>query len=113
MKIIFYEKPGGRKPALDFIESLEQKLQVKVIGTIKLLEEKGNGLSMPYSRKLDRHINELRARHGTDIARVLYFFTEGDIACLTNGFVKKTEKTPPGEIHRANVYRNRFLGGKM
>ncbi len=43
-------------------------------------------------------IFELRAQQGSDITRVLYFFQIGNKAYLTNGFTKKTQKTPPSEI---------------
>ncbi len=42
---------------------------------------------------------------GSDISRVLYFFVVGRKIILTSGFVKKTQKTPPGEIDRAKRYR--------
>ena len=48
---------------------------------------------------------ELRSVVGNDITRVLYFFIEGNSAILTNGFTKKTKKTPLKEIEKANKYR--------
>lgn len=51
MKVEFYEKENGEKPALDFLESLNDKMQMKMIATIKLLEEKGVMLREPYSKK--------------------------------------------------------------
>ena len=50
-------------------------------------------------------IFEIRAKQGSDITRVLYFFVVGQKVILTNGFVKKTQKTPPSEIARAKRYR--------
>lgn len=47
----------------------------------------------------------MRAKQGNDISRVLYFFVVGRKIILTNGFVKKTQKTPPREIDRAKRYR--------
>jgi len=46
-------------------------------------------------------------REGSE--RVLYFFVIGKKAVLTNGFIKKTQETPPGEIDRAKIYRNEYL----
>ena len=43
-------------------------------------------------------IFELRAKVGTDISRVLYFFYYEGKIIMTNGFVKKTQKTPKEEI---------------
>ena len=46
---------------------------------------------------------------GTDIVRVLYFFYfEGKIV-FTNGFVKKTQKTPREEIRKAKEYRKDYI----
>ncbi len=66
----------------------------------------------PYSEELDEGIFELRAKVGSDITRVLYFFDEGKIVILTNGFVKKTQKTPPTEIYLAKEYRADYLARK-
>ena len=76
---------------------------------IKLLEEKGNELREPYSKPLEDGIFELRAKVGTDISRVLYFFYYQGRIILTNGFVKKTQKTPSSEIEKAKRYREDFL----
>ena len=35
----------------------------------------------------------MRAKVGSNISRVLYFFFDGNKAILTHGFIKKTEKT--------------------
>jgi phage-related protein len=33
----------------------------------------------------------------------------GDKAVLTHGFIKKTQKTPPGEVARAEKYRRQYM----
>ena len=57
-------------------------------------------------------IFELRAKVGSDITRVLYFFYVEQHIILTNGFIKKTQKTPPKEIERAKKYRADYLRRK-
>lgn len=53
-------------------------------------------------------IFEIRCKVGNNISRVLYFFYfEGKII-LTNGFAKKTQKTPTEEIKLAKKYRADF-----
>ena len=37
-------------------------------------------------------------KQGSNITRVLYFFYIGKKIIATNGFVKKTQKTPPKEL---------------
>ena len=64
----------------------------------------------------DKHLSEgifeLRAKLGTDITRVLYFFYVDRHIILTNGFIKKTNKTPTKEIERAKKYRSDYLRRK-
>jgi phage-related protein len=57
-------------------------------------------------------IFELRSKVGSDISRVMYFFVIGEKIILTNGFIKKTQKTPPREIELAKKYRNNYLDRK-
>ena len=64
---------------------------------------------MPYSEELEDGIFELRAKVGSDISRVLYFFVVGRKIILTNGFIKKTQKTPKSEIELAKKYRADYL----
>lgn len=99
----------GTVPALDFIESLDPKLKAKMYHAIILLEENGPSLRAPESKNLQDGIFELRQRIGTNSVRILYFFFFGRKAILTNGFVKKTQKTPLREIEKAKRYRDDFL----
>ena len=108
-EIEFYDKPDGSEPAKEFILSLDKKMQAKVLRTVALLREEGPFLREPYSKALDDGIFELRAKVGTDISRVLYFFYYEGRIILTHGFIKKTQKTPPEEIKKAKQYRKNFL----
>lgn len=108
-EVIFYEKENGESPLYDFIEELSPKMKAKIIGMLEILEERGNLLREPYSKHLDDGIFELRCQVGTDITRVLYFFFYQRKIILTNGFVKKTQKTPREQILLAKRYRNDFL----
>lgn len=66
-------------------------------------------LREPYSKHLEDDIFELRNKVGSDITRVLYFFVIGETIVLTNGFTKKTQKTPKSEIQKAKDYWNKYL----
>lgn len=109
MKVEFYKTVEGVKPAGQFINSIEDvKLRAKMIRTVQLLEEFGYELGMPDSRYLEDGIFELRCIQGNDIARCLYFFTVGDKAIVTNGFVKKMQKTPRETLEKAKEYRTDY-----
>jgi Phage-related protein len=105
----FFEKDDGTEPAKDFLESLDTKMFVKMARTITILSENGTQLREPYSKHLDDGIFELRAKVGSDITRVLYFFFVGRKIILTNGFVKKTQRTPASEINKAKLFRKEYI----
>lgn len=111
-EIIFYDKADGREPAKEFILSLDKKMRAKMLRTITMLADNGPDLREPYSKPLGDGIFELRAKQGSDITRVLYFFIVGRKIVLTNGFIKKTSKTPSTEIERAKNYRTDFMNRK-
>lgn len=104
----YYEKEDGTRPAEAFILAQDVKMRAKIFMMLEFLESKGPALREPYSKSLDDGIFEVRAKQGSDITRVLYFFIRGQKIILTNGFVKKTARTPRGEIERAKRYRSDY-----
>ncbi len=111
-EIIFYQKVNGEEPAKDFLTSLDIKMRAKMFRTIAILKANGTKLREPYSKPLRDGIFELRAKVGSDTSRVLYFFVIGQRIVLTNGFMKKTNKTPENEIETAVNYKNDYLSRK-
>lgn len=109
MEIKFYKDATGKVPVRDFLDSLDIKMRQKMLRSIKALQDLGITLRMPLSEALDDGIFELRAKVGTNISRVMYFFVIGNQAVLTHGFVKKTQKTPAREIERAKKIRDEYI----
>lgn len=108
-EIQFYEKENGECPVEEFLMESDKKMRAKLAGVIQILQEKGHFLREPYSKHLDDGIFEIRGKIGSDISRVLYFFYHDGKIIMTNGFVKKTQKTPKAEINRAKKYRKDYL----
>lgn len=104
-EVEYYKKADGTCPAEEFILSQDTKMRAKLFRSLELLEIKGNELREPYSKPLSDGIFEVRAIQGNNITRVLYFFVIGKKIILTNGFVKKSQKTPRSEIELAISYR--------
>ena len=104
----YYELPDGTRPAEEFILEQDVKMRAKIFLALEFLEEKGPQLREPFSKPLGDGIFEVRAKQGSDISRELYFFVVGRKVILTNGFVKKTQKTPAREIERAKRYREDY-----
>ena len=105
----YYEKEDGTFPAEEFILSLDAKMQAKMFRELELLETFGNEVREPHATPLGDGIDEIRAKVASDITRVLYFFVVNKKIILTNGFVKKTQKTPDSEITLAKKYRKDYL----
>ena len=111
-EVDFYEKENGEQPAKEFMLSLDKKLRAKLANTIMILQDNGYELREPYSKHISEGIFELRAKQGSDITRVMYFFYVDRHIILTNGFIKKTQKTPQSEIEKAKRYRSDYLKRK-
>ena len=63
-KVVFYREEDGTVPALDWLNSLSQKLQDKFAGRIERLEAMGYELRRPVADFLRDGIYELRVRRG-------------------------------------------------
>ena len=108
-QVKFFTENNGDKPLATFIKSLDVKLRAKVIVNLQLLEEYGNNAREPLSKHLKDGIYELRTKNGNVIVRILYFFDRQRIIIATNGFIKKTRKTPRSEIELAIKRRNIYF----
>jgi phage-related protein len=108
-EIEFYSSEDGGEPVAEFLDSLDSKMSAKLVGLMEILEEKGIELRMPYSEHIEDGIFELRCKQGSNITRVMYFFYVGKKIIATNGFVKKTQKTPAKELKLAKERRADWL----
>lgn len=55
---------------------------------------------------------EIRIEYSGNIYRVFCCFDEGSLVILFNGFQKKTQKTPTGEIDKAERLMNEYFKNK-
>ena len=108
-EVKFYETTDGKKPVEDFLLSLENKMQAKMVQMMELLEEKGTDLREPYTKPLGDGIFELRCKQSSNITNDLFFLFLGGKIIITNGFIKKTNKTPPKEIRLAKERRADYI----
>jgi len=103
-----YETESGETPIEDFLLSLDKKMLAKATTEIGILKENGRNMRGPYSKHMKNGIFELRIQVADNISRVFYFFYVGNKIILTNGFIKKTQKTPPRELERALKYKQEY-----
>lgn len=111
-EIIFYKEKNGDIPVKIFLDSLDDKMRAKMLLSIRIIKENGPLVRLPYSEEIEDGIFELRAKSGSNISRVLYFFVVGRKIVLTNGFMKKTQKIPRNEIERAKRFKEEYLSRK-
>ena len=104
----FYMTADGRCPVKEYLDSLESKDAAKISFSISIVEEL-DVIPSSYFKHLNDGIYEIRAQRGNNIFRLLGFFFKGSLVILTNGFSKKTRKTPKKEIDQAKDRRKDFL----
>ena len=95
-----------------FMETLTVKEQEKVQYGLLLLKTQDR-LPQKFVKFIRDGIYELRTEFGGKIFRVFFIFDEGEIVVLFNGFQKKTQKTPIGEIERAIKIKEAYYADKQ
>jgi len=107
--VIFYRTVDGKCPVQEFIDSLPGKVAQKIVWVLKLLEDL-EIVPSSYFKKLvgTEEIWEFRIQFGSNTYRIFCFFIDNSVI-LIHGFVKKSQKTPAGEIERAEAYRRDFF----
>ena len=108
-EIEMYEKEDGSCPVTEFLDELEPKMWAKVTRNIDVLSEHNLNLREPLVKPVEDGIFELRTQSGNNIARVFYFFFINKKIILTNGFIKKTQKTPRKYIELALAYKADYV----
>ena len=98
-KIIFYRDSKGNSPIETFLDGLSSKQALKVTWVLNLIEEHEN-IPRTYFKKMTNtnDIWEVRIQSGNNAFRLMCFKFKKEIIILTNGFHKKSQKTPRNEI---------------
>ncbi len=112
-EVNFYKSRSGKSPINDFLDSLSGKQLQKITWVLEIIEEL-QIVPKQYFKKLVNtdDIWEVRVISSSNIFRLLGFFDGGNLVILTNGFVKKTQKTPKKEIMLAEKRKKDYLERK-
>ena len=107
--ITFYESPSGQRPVEEFLDSLTDQQARKATWVLRLIEQLPI-VPVQYFKKLvgTEHIWEVRVQLGGNIFRVLGFMEKDNQVVLTNGFAKKSQKTPQQELALAEQRRQEY-----
>lgn len=112
IEINFYTSTNNRVPLIEFLDSLNNKnVKAKVFERLTFIRNNKSLLKEPFSRHLEEGIFELRIKFSNLNIRILYFYFENSLV-ITNGFLKKTNKTPRKEIEKAKRYRQNYINDK-
>jgi len=97
----------------EFFVKQRDKVKAKIIWTLQLVEELER-IPENYLKHLENTdgLFEIRVQQGSDIFRIFCFFDQGKLIILTNGFQKKTQKTPKKEIEKAIKIKNEYESEK-
>ena len=95
-----------------FMAMLTEKEQEKVEYGLLLLKTQGR-LPKKFVKFVRDGIYELRTEYNRNIYRVFFIFDDGEIVVLFNGFQKKTQKTPQGEIEKAIKIKMAYYADKQ
>jgi phage-related protein len=98
---------------LDFFNDLKPEVKTKFNWTLQLIATQDR-VPEKYFKHLtgSNGIYEVRVEVGSDIYRVFGFFDKGRLIILVNGFQKKTNKTPKGELVLAEKLKKQYFDEK-
>jgi phage-related protein len=94
----------------EFLDALTSKQAQKVAWVLQLIEEL-EVVPTQYFKKLvnTEDIWEVRIQQGGNIFRLLGFFDGATLIILTQGFAKKSQKTPLDEIRLAESRKRDYF----
>lgn len=99
--IYYYITATGDNPIKDFLDSLSEKQQVKILRVFQYIQEYGLHRVLPHVKKLKGiPFWEIRIL-GKDSIRVIYAAVARDSIVILHGFIKKTVKTSQKELNIA------------
>lgn len=108
--IEYYRSGDGECPVEGFLQGLPPKEQRKVLWVLKLIEDLDRVPSEYFKKLKDtEEIWECRVRCGSNAYRIFSFFFREETVILTHGYSKKSQKTDPKQISRAETYRRDYL----
>ena len=110
LKARFFRTANGIEPVRDWLRDLPKEDRTTIGEDIRTVQI-GWPLGMPLVRKLEADLWEVRISLANGIARV-FFTLEADAMVLLHGFIKKSQKTPKGELDLAINRLKQIRGNK-
>lgn len=113
-RINFFSTESGNKPVQEFLDSLTDKQAGKILWVLRLVKEYEK-VPRQYFKELVNtdELWEIRIALSSNTFRLIGFFDGKHLIILTNGFQKKTQKTPRKEIALAQKRKKIYLARKI
>ena len=97
----------------EFYVAQSDKVRIKIAQTLVWLQTLDRlPITILKSIEGKKGLFEIRIEFGGDIFRVFCCFDEGSLVILFNGFQKKTQKIPSGEIEKAERLMKEYFESK-
>ena len=107
-KVIFYKQYFQT-----FFNELNEKTKKKVLQVLVWIQSLDIvPISLMKSIEGVKGLYEIRIEYNSNIYRIFCCFDKGELVILFNGFQKKTQKTPSGEIERAKRLMTEYFESK-
>jgi phage-related protein len=104
-EVYYYQRVNGSKPIEEFLDNLDVRMRAAAFKEIEILKKRGSEIREPHSKPMGNGLFELRIKETGRISRVFYFFVIGQKVILTNGYLKKTKRTPKRYLQQAMEYK--------
>jgi len=108
-KAIFYTTETGRSPVLETIRQLPKIERVEIGHTLRLVQEEGPDIGMPFTEPVVGELKVIRVRVGRARWRLFFFIHTGREIVLLHIFAKKTRTIPRQELETAERRRKDWL----
>ena len=109
-EVRFYRDLDGRAPVVEwlgYLRRFDAEGFAKCLVAVRRLAREGHELRRPVSGSLGNGLHELRIRRGRIHYRILYFFSERNVAVLLHG-LKKESRIPTADLDRARARRDAY-----
>jgi len=107
-KVYFLEE------AVDFLDSIEEKAREKILYNIRKAQVTNDKALF---KKLTEDIWEFRTLFNKTHYRLFAFWDKVDkietVVISTHGIIKKTDKTPPKDLKKAELMMNKYFSSKL
>ena len=108
-KAVFYTTEPGRCPVLEAIRGLPEADRVEIGQTLRLVQEEGPDIGMPFTEQVTGEIGAVRVRVGRTRWRIFFSTQHGRELVILHLFAKKTRAMPQHEIEIAERRRKHWL----